>query len=80
MTVSNVHIYYPSQITPVTGVLVAQTVSAFDLRKIICWNDGTAVGATAIVNVRYDFNGSIAQIWPKTEFEAAKTASLAAGG
>lgn len=80
MTVVSPQIYYPSAITPVTGVLVPQTTSAYDLRKILLWNDSTPVGATATVLVCYDMNGTVRLIWPKAEYEVAKAASLAAGG
>jgi hypothetical protein len=79
MTIINAHIYYPSAVDS-SGGLTAQTVSGFDLRDIICWNDATAIVATTMVNVRYDFNGTVVLLWPKVEFEAAKLASLAAGG
>ncbi len=75
MTVTSVHIYYPSAITPVTGVLVPQTTSAFDLRQLINWSDSTAVGATTTVQVCFDRNGTVRMTWPKDEFEAAEQAS-----
>lgn len=81
MAVSNVNIYYPSAVTPVTGVLVPQTTSAYDLRKIILWNSAPIVGTTNCVSVLFDQTGTARPaVWPRDEFFTAKQASLDAGG
>jgi hypothetical protein len=82
--ISNVHIYYPSQIDPTTGDLSAQTVLWYDLRSVVSAVVGRPVGTSVTATVKPIVAGLTfepqysAMIWPQTEFETAKLASLAA--
>jgi hypothetical protein len=85
MSIANVHIYYPS-ILNLDSTLTAQLVSWYDLRDVTgainVTGQPTLWGTTAAVIPRVrgiPSDGGI-QYWPKTEFEAAKLASLASGG
>ncbi len=77
---SNVHCYFPSIVNPSTGNLTSQTVTWFDLRKILAASTIASIGSTAMVEVTLLASGDtmIKPRWPKTEFEAAKALSLAA--
>lgn len=80
MTLTHVHLYYPSDIDS-TGSLSAQVRTWYDLRTVAAAIGGTAIGSLATVVVRLrGFPPETQLLWPRTEFEAAKALSLAATG
>jgi hypothetical protein len=83
MTISNVHIYYPS-IVDAAGDVTTQGVRWYDIRHVITAGDIATRGSTTMVQVAIDglefAYQQQAMQWSKTEFETAKSASLAAGG
>ncbi len=78
MTITNVHIYYPSDVTPGTGDLVSQETTAYDLRKVVGWADLDTIASTDRIKVRLEAYNESTLTWPKDEFETAKTLSLTA--
>ncbi len=79
MSITHVHIYFPSSIDPSSGDLVDNETVGYDLRQVVSWSPVSDIGVaeTEAVQVRViglPFDARI--VWPKDEFESAKQASL----
>lgn len=77
MSISQVHIYYPSPVDLTGATTGSQTTTAFDLRMVISWSNNSTYGSN--VRIR-GFPPEVQMFWNKAEFETAKALSLAATG
>ncbi len=84
MSISHVHIYFPSTIVPGAAELSTQTAQAYDLRKISSWTVGGEIASDdpespwIFIQARVEglpFDGQRI-IFEQEEFETAKQASL----
>jgi len=64
--------YYPSDVTALTGVLVAQTSTCYALAQVSNYVAlAVPIGTTSLAQVNLDARGQVRLTWPLVEFEAA---------